>query len=214
MAEETTPPEAVEETPETVEETVPASRFAEMAKHKKAADAKAKQLERQITELQQSMEERESAGLPELEQMKRQMQKLEERAAAAERERDETKSEAQTIRAQGWISAAARDANFEDPEDAVLRISAADIESPEEAEREVKKLAKAKPRLVKQDDPALPGQVLRNGQPATPARQVPGTAAPGSALGLISTEAEAEAVGEALAQFRQTRQATKITFGA
>lgn len=216
MTEETTAAtEPVEETKEAVEETVPASRFAEMAKHKKAADAKAKELERQVNDLRSQMEDRESAGLPELEQMKRQMAKLEQRAAEAEQERDQTRTEAQTIRAEGWISAAARDAGFEDPEDAVLRISAGDVESPEDAERAVKRLAKAKPRLLKAEEPQMPGQVIKNGTRTSPAQPgVPAGAQPGSAFGLISTADEAAAVSEALANFQKTRQATRITFGA
>lgn len=199
-------------TVDTEEQHVPYDRFKKVNAQAKEAKDRAKALETEMAELRSRLEERESAGLPELEQMKRQMSKLEERAARAEAERDQTKTEAQTLRAQGLIAAAARDANFEDPEDAVLRISANDIESPEDAERAVKRLAKAKPRLVKAEEPRLPGQVLKNGR--TPELRVPGEAPAGSAFGLVNKGEEAVAVGEALAAFRARRQGTKITFDA
>lgn len=215
MADEaTTTDTATTETAETVEEQhVPYDRFKKVNEQAKQDKARAKALETEMADLRSRLEERESAGLPALEQMKRQMNKLEERAARAEAERDQTKSEAQAIRAQGWVAAAARDANFEDPEDAILRINSGDIESPEDAERAVKRLAKSKPRLVKAEEPTIPGQVLRNGR-AAEALRVPGQAQPGSAMGLVNRDEEAAVVGEALQAFRETRRGGRITFDA
>jgi hypothetical protein len=190
------------------------ARLREMRKHKKASDDRAKTLQRELEDLKAQMEDRDSANLPELERERKAREKLERQLEEIAGERDQVRAEAQRVRAEGWIAAAARDANFEDPEDAILRINAGEVESIEDAAREVKRLAKAKPRLVKQDEPRLPGQVLKDGQRPSASQTTPGVSAPGSAFGVISTEEEANAIGEALQAFRKTRQSTRITFGA
>ena len=59
--------------------------------------------------------------------------------------------------------AAAKD--FADPSDAVAFVDLDAIEDDKDAERAVKALAKAKKHLLKAEEPKLPGQVLKDGQP-------------------------------------------------
>ena len=204
---------AAETVAEAVEETVPASRFAEVAKHKKAADAKVKDLERQMRELQASLEDREHAGLPELERERKAREKLEQQLAQERQERESFQQEAARVRAESWVARAAADV-FADPEDAILRINASEIETPDDAERAVKQLAKNPKykRLLKQEEPQLPGQRIGGGAPVAQQQRVPGASAAGSALGLVNTEEEAQAVAQALEQFRKTRARTTINF--
>jgi colicin import membrane protein len=151
------------------DQRVPYERFQQANKKAKEAADRAKALEKQMSDLQAQMEERESAGLPELERERKAREAAEKRLAEAEQRAEETERKVHLANAQSWISKAAQDAGFEDSEDAILRVDASEIESPQDAERAVKRLAKEKPRLLKQEDRKLPGQVLKNGQPATPA---------------------------------------------
>lgn len=132
--------------------------------------AKRKQAEKELTELRTRLEELEASGLSELEQAKKRAEALERRAAEAEERATQQENAVKQTRAENWLSAAATAAGFEDAEDAVLRIKTDDIESPEDAERAVKKLAKAKPRLLKTDDPQLPGRVLADGRTPQPGK--------------------------------------------
>lgn len=88
----------------------------------------------------------------------------------AEKERDDLSSRLERLERGGWVRAAAQEAGFLDPEDAVANADLADIESEAEAKRAVKSIATRKPHYLKPSDPAPPqiGRVLENGQPTTP----------------------------------------------
>jgi hypothetical protein len=211
MADEVTQDPAAE-TEQATEEVVPASRFAEMAKHKKASDARAKDLEKQIRDLQAAVEERETAGLPELERERAARQKLEQRLQEAEA-RAQQQEQAMTIATrERWVAAAAAKLNFHEPDDASRFLDLSALEDPRDAERAVKDLAKNKKHLVKAEDPQVPGRVLENGRPTAPL--VPGQEPPGSAVGLVNTQQEAAIVGAQLNEFLKQRQSGRITFDA
>jgi hypothetical protein len=74
-------------------------------------------------------------------------------------------------RAERFVIAAAKD--FVDADDAVRNVDLADIESADDAERAVKRVAKAKPHLLKGDEKPLPGRVLQDGQRTQGDRQQP-----------------------------------------
>jgi hypothetical protein len=160
-----TPPEGG--TPDPPEQTVPYSRFEQVNKRAKEADASRKALEKTVAELQRAMEERESAGLPELDRLKKDMEKAQQRAEQAEaRAEAADKAVARSAR-ERMVQAAALAQNFADPSDASAFVNLDDIEEEKDAERAVKDLAKRKKHLLKAPEPTMPGRVLANGQPVT-----------------------------------------------
>lgn len=175
MADETTttppPPEGSDTATEATtkaEESVPYERFAQAnRKAKEAADA-AKAAQRQIDDLKRQVEERESAGLPELERMKKQLEAAERRAEENERKAQETETKLVRSSRERLVTAAAREAGFADPTDASAFLDLDAIEDEKDAERAVKRLAQQKKHLLKSDEPKLPGKVLENGRPAAP----------------------------------------------
>lgn len=168
MADEATPEETPEETPE----TVPADRFREVAKHKKAAEERAKTAEREAAELRAQMEDREQAGLPELDKLRKQLEQATQRAQEAETRAQEHERAVSNLRKEGWVTAVARELNFHDPEDALnpRYVNLDEVETREDAERVLKKVARSKKHLIKPDEPERPeiGRVLRNGREETP----------------------------------------------
>ena len=178
---------------ETEEQRVPYERFQQANKKAKEAADQAKQLQKQMDDLKAQLSEREQAGLPELDQLKKRVEAAEKRADQAEAKAGEFEQQATNTRRERWVAAAAASQNFIDPDDASRFVDLADIESAEDAERAVKRIAKAKKHLVKPDEPVIPGRVLQNGQqtPATPGK-------PGSNIDL---SAEAQALSAALRQF-------------
>jgi TolA-binding protein len=72
------------ETP-TQDDTVSADRFREVAKHKKAAEDRAKALEKQIADLQAAIEDRDTQGLPELDKLRKNLEQAQKRAEDAEK---------------------------------------------------------------------------------------------------------------------------------
>jgi hypothetical protein len=140
-------------TPAVVEETtVPYSRFAEV-------NQAAKDREKQLQEMASRLEELENRDKSELERERAKRETFEKQAAdmAARLERVERSN---------WIRSAAAAAGFEDPDDAVAFISTDSVESDTDAEKAVAKLAKRKPRLLREQTPAANiGQVVQNGQP-------------------------------------------------
>jgi predicted phage tail protein len=138
------------------ERTVPYDRFQQV--NQKARDA-----EKQIESLTARLEELETRDQSEVErernkreQFESKSRELEQRLAVMERST--------------WLRSAAADAGFDDPEDAVAFINPASVESEDEAERAVKKLAKRKPKLLRDTSPTPQiGQVLANGQRVDPA---------------------------------------------
>jgi hypothetical protein len=163
-----------QETEKPAEQTVPYERFQQANTKAKEAAARATALEKSVAELKAAMEERENAGLPELERMRKDMERLSKRAEDAEAKAAEADQKLARSAKERWVIAAAKD--FNDPSDAAAFISLDEIEDEKDAERAVKKLAQAKKHLLKAEDPKLPGQVLRNGQAAVPATAATATA--------------------------------------
>ena len=192
-----TTPETPEPTAETTqpeeEQRVPYERFQQANTKAKEAAQKAAKLEKTIADLQAQMEEREAAGLPELDQLKKRLEQAEKRAEEADRRASEMESQATNVRREQWVTAAASALNFHEPEDASRFVNLGEIESREDAERAVKAIAKAKKHLVKDEDKPLPGKVLNDGRRAE-------AAAPGGSA--IDPNAEAESIRDALAAFR------------
>jgi poly-gamma-glutamate capsule biosynthesis protein CapA/YwtB (metallophosphatase superfamily) len=179
----------------TVEQTVPYERFQQVnAKAKAEADAR-KSLEKQIKDLQAAMEERENAGLPELERERRRAEQLEKRIADAEAEAAEAKAQVARSARAGLVRSAAKD--FADPDDAVAFLNLDEIEDEKDAERAVKALARRKPHLLKPEQPQLPGQVLKDGQPVAVAN--------GMNTDAERVRAEAEMLREGLRQYSSNR---------
>jgi hypothetical protein len=160
-----TPPEG--ETPDPPEQTVPYSRFDQVNKKAKEEAARVRELDKTVKDLQKAMEERESAGLPELDQMKKRLEAAEKRAEAAEKDAEDSKQLVTRSRRERMVQAAALAQNFADPSDASAFVNLDDIEDEKDAERAVKDLAKRKKHLLKAPEPTMPGRVLANGQPVT-----------------------------------------------
>jgi DNA repair exonuclease SbcCD ATPase subunit len=179
MAEEaTTDPAETQETETTAtsteeEQRVPYERFQSANKKAKEAADRAKALEKELGELRSQMEARESDGLPELDQAKKRAEQLEKRAAEAEQRAEETETRLQNQERERWVTAAASKQNFIDPDDASRFVDLSDIESKEDAERIVKRVAKDKKHLIREGDKPLPGQVLGNGRATSGAKPNP-----------------------------------------
>ena len=157
----------------TVEEDqrVPYERFDKVNKKAKEAAERATALEKQMADLKAQLDERESAGLPELEQTRKRLEQAEKRAAAAEKAAEERDHAVKLSRAERLVISAAKD--FQDPEDATRFVGLADIEDADQAERAVKRIAKAKPHLLKAEDAKIPGKVLKDGRAVTAATADP-----------------------------------------
>jgi hypothetical protein len=153
MADEATQaPEATQE--ET--ETVSGDRFREVAKHKKAAEERSKALERELSELRAQLEDRDSQNLPELERERKAREKIEAELKAERQVREQMERETLAMRKTDWVKEAAREANFHNPSAAARLLELDTIESSEDAERAIKKLAKKDQWLVKADEPERP----------------------------------------------------------
>lgn len=200
MAEEAEQAPAVEqEVTEQAEETVPKERYISLSKNKKAAEDRAKALEKDMADLRAQMEERESAGLPELERLKKDMERFQKRAEEAEAKAAEADTKLARSQKERWVTTAAASLNFADPSDASAFLALDDIEDERDAERAVKRLAGQKKHLVKSDEPNLPGRVLQNGQAASPSK-------PG---GINPTE-EAQMLADNLKSFLKKRESTPL----
>lgn len=185
---ETTEPETPAAEEKKHEDTVPYERFKQATLKAKEASDKAKSLEAKFAELQQQLDERESAGLPELERTKKDLERVQKRAEEAEAKAAAAEQERVKTTKVSWVAAAAKD--FHDPAEAALFVNIDSIDDEKDAEGEVRELRKKRPHLLKQDDPKLPGQVLANGQP--PAGQKAGGHDP---------LADAQTIAEGLSQF-------------
>jgi hypothetical protein len=172
------------------EQTVPYERFQQANQKAKEAATARTALEKQVADLTAAMEERENAGLPELDRMRKDMERLSKRAEEAEAKAANADKQLARSAKERWVVAAAKD--FADPSDAAAFVDFDAIEDEKDAERAVKKLAQAKKHLLKAEQPVLPGKVLSNGQPA------PATAASAAAQQAI---AEAQMLADGLRQF-------------
>ena len=198
----TTPPEATEavaeetQTTEVEDQRVPYERFQKANAKAKEATQKLAAMEKTVAELQAQMEERENAGLPELEQMKKRLEQAEKRAEAAEQAKQQADTLLVTSQRERLVTAAAKDQNFADPSDASAFLNLDEIEDEKDAERAVKRLAAKKPHLLKGEDKVLPGKVLADGRKADATQPV----------SAIDSNAEAESLRAALAQFQNNWQ--------
>jgi hypothetical protein len=148
------------------EQTVPYERFQQANSKAKEAAQRATALEKSVADLKAAIEERDNAGLPELERMRKDMERLSKRAEEAEAKAAEADQKLARSAKERLVIAAAKD--FADASDAVAFVDLDSIEDDKDAERAVKALAKRKPHLLKADEPKLPGQVLKDGQPVAP----------------------------------------------
>lgn len=199
MSEDTTTEETIKpsEDDKKHEETVAYERFQKANEKAKEHAARATRLEKEMEDLKARLDEREQAGLPELERERKRAEQLEKRIAEAEQRAETTQAELVANQRKSLVLAAAAAQGFDDPSDAIRYpeiINLDEIEDAGEAERAVKRLAKAKPRLLKDTEPKQPqiGRVLENGQPA--AKKEP-------ASGSIDTSAEAELLARELKKF-------------
>jgi len=190
----TTTTEVVEMT----EQSVPYERFQKVNAKAKEAAQKTSALEKQIADLKSQMDERESAGLPELDRERKRAEQLEKRAAEADQRATDAEARILKSERKGWVTAAAQAQNFADPSDAAAFVSLDDIEDEKDAERAVKRLAGQKKHLLKAEEPTLPGRVLQNGRAATADTPKPGQ---------IDAIGEAEMLADGLKQFLRDRQA-------
>jgi len=172
------------------ENRIPYERFEKVNKQAKDAKAAAVAAEKRLVELTQRLEEREAAGMPELEQLKKRLEQTEKRAQEAEKSAEEKEQQVAQSRAERLVVSAAK--NFVDADDAVRFVDLSEIETVEDAERAVKRVAKAKPHLLKGPDKPLPGRVLENGRAVAPT--VPGG-------GMLDREAEANVIADGLKPF-------------
>jgi hypothetical protein len=186
-AEETT---ATETEQKTHEETVAYERFQKVNQKAKAEAEARKAAEQKVADLMAAMEERESAGLPELERLKKDMERAQKRAEEAEAKAAEADAKLARTTKERWVTAAAKD--FTDPADAVAFVDLDSIEDEKDAERAVKRLAGQKKHLLKGEDPKLPGRVMQNGQATTSTSAKPGG---------IDLSQEAEMLADGLKQF-------------
>jgi hypothetical protein len=160
---------------------------------RKDAEKKASDLEKRLADLETQMQERENAGLPELERERKAREQMEKRLADAEARAAEKDASVLRMQRENWVAAAAADAGFVNPARAARLVDDLDaIESASDAERAVKRLAKSDQYLLKTEEKPLPGRVLEGGRPA-----VPGAPSAGG----IDTNAEAETLYEGLKKF-------------
>lgn len=199
MSDDTTAAKAEDTTPAATEpkheETVPYERLQAATKKAKAEAEARKAADAKVAELTAQMEQRESAGLPELERLKKDMERAQKRADEAEAKAAEADAKLARSTKERWVTAAAKD--FADPADAVAFVNLEEIEDEKDAERAVKRLAGQKKHLLKGEDPQLPGRVLQNGQAATSTVKNGG----------IDPNAEAEMLADSLKDFLKKRQA-------
>lgn len=173
MSEDTTPNEGEDDTTASAEadkkheETVAYERFQKVNERAKESAQRAAAAEKDKAALAARLEALESAGLPEVDKMARRLEAAEKRAADAERQAQEQERRAVNLSKESWVTAAARELGFVDPEDALnpRYVNLDSIESKEDAERILKRVAKAKKHLIKDEDPARPqvGRVMTNG---------------------------------------------------
>ena len=164
---------------------------------RKDAEKRATDVESQMAELKAAMEERDQAGLPELERERKRVEQLEKRAIDAEKRAEETERNLTRSTRSSLVTAAAAKAGFDDPSDALRfneYVNLDEIEDASDAERAVKKLAKAKPRLLADQEPVLPGRVIKDGDPVAKAN-----------VGMQQIDEDTAVVVDGLKKFLATR---------
>jgi hypothetical protein len=187
-------PQAPEGKPPEDDQRVPYERFQKANKDAKDAKERASKLEKQMADLQAQIQEREQAGMPELERERKQREAIEKRLAEAESRAEQAERDREQSRRERWVTDAAAELNFKNPRVAAKLIDGlGDIEDADQAMRAVKRLAKSDDYLLKQDEPALPGRVLSDGRPVERTNRDGGSN--------IDLSREAEMLAEGLKQF-------------
>jgi len=193
---DTTEPNGAATTEESdVEKQAFLDRLSKESGKRKEAEKQTVTLQKQIADLTAAMEERESAGLPELERERKRAEQLEKRIAESEKRAEEAETRALNTERSRWIAKAAAGQNFIDPDDASRFVDLSGIESAEDADRAVKRVAKEKKHLIKSEERQLPGQVLANGRTTVAAGK------PGG----IDPATEADQLAQSLSQFLKSR---------
>ena len=170
MSDQATQTDAQEQTASesTDDQRVPYERFQSANRKAKDAAERAATLERQVADLQDQVVEREQKQLPELEQLKRRLDAAERKVQDAEGRASAFETEASNARKERMVARAAQDARFVYPDDASLHLNLAEVDSEEDAVRAVKRLAKARPKLIESESPGPDlKRVLRDGQVIT-----------------------------------------------
>lgn len=186
-----TEPSVEKAEPTEVEKQAFLDRLDKESSKRKDAEKRASDLEKRLADLERDAEERATAGLPDLERERKARELAEKRATDAEKAKEEADKSVALSKAERLIVAAAKD--FVDPEDAIRFVDLSEIEDADHAERAVKRVAKAKKHLLKPEEPAIPGVVLRNGQ----------TAKPGESTASQAAIQEAEMLAAGLSQFKK-----------
>lgn len=175
-------------TEETTEERVPYERFQKANQKAKEAAERAAKLEGDLEAIRRELEDREAAGLPELERERKRAEALEKRIAEAEARAAESEQRVARTQREQWVSQAAAAMNFANPARAAKLIDDLDsIEDSDQAERAVKRLAKSDSYLIKADDtqPKI-GRVLENGKTVQPGAKTTGRINPEEEAGMIA----------------------------
>ena len=125
----------------------------------KAANDKAKTLERDLAEMRSRLEERDDAE-------KSDVERLTKRAEAAEAKITAAEGRVVELERGGWIRTAAEKAGFIDSTDALSRARLGELDTEADAQAFVKQLAKdAKHLIAPKDDRPGVERVLQGGQP-------------------------------------------------
>lgn len=196
-------PEPVTPEPEAdVEKQAFLERLSKESGKRKEAEKTAADLKKQFDELKAQMEERDHAGLPELERERKRAEQLEKRAAEAEAKAEEADAKLVKNARRSLVVDAAAKAGFDDPADAMRYpdlVSMDDVEDADQAERAVKRLLKLKPKLGKDEDTKLPGRVLDGGRTAGKDKAEAGDG--------FDPLGEAESLADGLKRFLKNRNA-------
>lgn len=155
-----TPP--ADDTDASEDRRIPFDRFDRVNKERSA-------FKKERDELARQLEERENAGLPELERERKAREAAEKRLQEADARIAEAERKAVMRDKTDWVRDAAQAAGFHSPSAAARLIDLDGVDSAEEAERQVKRLAKKEGWMVKPSEPERPeiGRVLTNGQRET-----------------------------------------------
>ncbi len=148
------------------EDTVSYDRFQQVNQQAKEAKTRADALAKSLDDLKAQIDEREQAGLPELDRERKRAEQLEKRAAEAEQRAQNSEQKFERTRREQLVTAAAARLNFVNPARAHRLIDDIDsIDDADGAERAAKRLAKTDPYVVKatEDQPRI-GKVLDDGR--------------------------------------------------
>jgi hypothetical protein len=170
VVEETTDPSTPDA--DAVEKAAFLDRLNKESAKRREAEKKASTLEKRLADVEAAAKERENAGLPELERERKAREELEKRLQEAEKAREDSERQVTLSRAERLVVQAAKD--FVNPDDAVRNIDLETVETAEDAERAVKRVAKTNPHYLQPDEKPLPGRVLENGRKAPGGKADPG----------------------------------------